>query len=437
MASSRRVVITGFGLISPLGNSPEALWQSLVEGRSGIDYLRSIPLDYLPTKIGGEAREFTGDVENFGQLDALTKRAIKKSLKVMCREIEMGVAAAQLAIQHGGLKSGEYDPDRVGTIYGSDYILTAPEEFTNGVRKCLNEKGEFDFNKWADSGLHEMTPLWLLKYLPNMPASHIAIFNDFRGPNNSITVREASANLAIGEAYCTIMRDNADVIIAGATGTRVHSVRSLHVMLQEQMATENGDPRTACRPFDRDRTGMVMGEGAGAMVLEELASAQARGAKIFGEVVGYGSSTVNPNGVANYRVALRNSMNSALRTAKMKPEEIGHVHAHGLSTIKCDREEAESINDIFDNRSQRVPVTALKSYMGNLGAGSGTIELIASLLAMEQQKLFPVLNYQNADPACDINVAKTFEHAAGDSVMNTSVSLQGQASVILVRKFAG
>jgi 3-oxoacyl-[acyl-carrier-protein] synthase II len=431
MQSPRRVVITGLGLISPLGNDPQALWDALENQRSGIDYLQAIPHDHLPSKIGGESRDFHGEIEDFGTLEKDSMRAIKKGLRLMCREIEMGVAAAQLAIQHSQYQ-GTLHPDRVGTIYGCDYILTGPEEFTNGVRKCRNGSGEFDFSQWAEQGIGEVTPLWLLKYLPNMPASHIAIYNDFRGPNNSITLREASANLAIGEAFCTIQRGNADMIIAGSTGTRVHAVRSLHVSLQEQLASNNGDPKAACRPFDRERTGMVMGEGAGALVLEELSSALARNARIYGEVIGYGSSTVNQNGIAKYGTALKNSIASCLRTGKVTADEIGHINAHGLSTIKCDHEEGVTINSIFGNQK---PVVAMKSYMGNLGAGSGTVELIGSLLALEHDQLFPVLNFQQADPGIDINIVTTNDVSAGASVLKTNVTLQGQASAILIRKF--
>lgn len=432
----RRVVITGTGLISPLGNSADALWDALASGRSGVEPLTSLPTDDFPASFGAEARDFTGDIGDFGPLEKSMQRTIKKNLKVMCREIEMGVASAQLALTDAGLKPGIYDPDRTGAVYGSDYILTLPEEFTAGIRKCLDENGVFDFSRWAEKGLPEVTPLWLLKYLPNMPASHIAIYNDLRGPNNSITLREAAANLAIGEAFNTILRGSADTMIAGATGTRIHPLRTIHVMLQDEVAVNGVAPEKAARPFDLNRTGMVIGEGAGAVVLEELATAQARGANILGEVVGQGSSTVmDRNGVAKFDVALKNAMQQALRVAGMSPDDIGHVHAHGLSTHIGDVQESQAINAVFGQRAQRVPVTAAKSYFGNLGAGSGVVELIASVLAINKGQLFPVLNYETPDPECAISVVQSHDVTPGDSFINVNVTPQGQASAVVVRRF--
>ena len=231
-STARRVVITGVGLISPLGNTPEDLWESLRAGRSGVRPLERVPPQFLPIRCGAEAREFTGRIEDFGPLEKSVQRTIRKGLKVMCREIQMGVAAAQRALLHAGLPPGSYDPDRTGVVYGSDYIMTMPDEFTEGIRECLDEQRHFEFQRWATQGLPKLTPLWLLKYLPNMPASHIAIYNDLRGPNNSLTLREASSNLAVGEAYCTIARGSADILVAGATGTRIHPLRTLHVALQ-------------------------------------------------------------------------------------------------------------------------------------------------------------------------------------------------------------
>ena len=261
MSSSRRVVITGQGLVSPVGNSPQLLWDALTNGRSGVAPLERFAADFLPTSFGGEARDFQGQIDDFGPLEKMMKRNIKKGLKVMCREIEMGVAAAQLALSDAGLAAGDYDPDRTGAIYGTDYIMTMPEEFSSGIQNCLNDQGQFEFERWAEEGLPKVTPLWLLKFLPNMPASHIAIYNEFRGPNNSITMREAAANLAIGEAFCLIVRNAADIFVTGATGTRIHPLRTVHICLQEEIAINGVAPEKASRPFDRDRTGMVLGEG--------------------------------------------------------------------------------------------------------------------------------------------------------------------------------
>jgi 3-oxoacyl-[acyl-carrier-protein] synthase II len=273
-------------------------------------------------------------------------------------------------------------------------------------------------------------PLWLLKYLPNMPNSHIAIFNDFKGPNNALTVREASSNLAIAEAYTTIERGAADIMIAGATGTRVHPVRTTHFVLQEEVSPGDGDPTQASRPFDRDRNGSVLGEGAGALILEELEHAKSRGATIWGEVVGYGSSTVlDIAGGAKIREAIRNVLRQSLRTAGWKPSDVGHIHAHGLSSRGGDVAEAEAIREVFDDAP--IPVTAAKSFFGNLGAASGVVEACVSLLAMANGSLPPILNYQTPDPACPIHAARSGA-VPGESFVSVNVTPLGQASAIAI-----
>ena len=263
----RRVVITGMGTVCPLGLTLEDVWAGLLAGTSAMGPLESFPAEGLPLHYAAEARCFTGEIDNFGPLDAEKKKAIRKGLKVMCRESQMAVAAAQRALYGCGLGADQHQPERFGCVFGSDYMLTLPEDFTAGVAKCRNASGDFDFQRWAVDGMPQLTPLWLLKYLPNMPASHIAIYNDLRGPSNSITVREASGHLAIGEATVTIQRGAADMMLAGATGTRVHPMKTVHCLQSEQVALGNGllenvPPAGWSRPFDKARQGMVLGEGA-------------------------------------------------------------------------------------------------------------------------------------------------------------------------------
>jgi 3-oxoacyl-[acyl-carrier-protein] synthase II len=431
---SQRVVVTGFGLVSPLGNSPDSLWQALSTGTSGVRPLASLPPDYLPTSFAAEAWDFGGEIDNFGPLDKEKQKTIRKALKMMCREIQTGVAAAQLALAHSRIALAACDPDRVGVNFGSDYMMTVPEEFSAGVGRCRDEAGRFDFNRWGGDGMSQLQPLWLLKYLPNMPASHIAIVNDLRGPSNSLTLREASANLALGEAMTIIRRGAADVLIAGATGTRVHPLRSVHVMLQEELANSGVEPAKASRPFDLDRSGMVLGEGAGAVVLERLDRAQARGATIYGEIVGQGSSSVaTRNLVGQCDRALANVMRMALRSAGMSPSDVGHIHAHGLSTRSSDAAEARAIVEVFGAQANQPPVVAAKSYFGNLGAGGGIVELIASLLALREGRLFPILNYDTPDPQCPVRAVRDHATPPGQSVLNVNVTPQGQAAAVIVR----
>lgn len=441
----RRVVITGAGLISPLGNRKETLWEALCEKRSGVDQLTRLPGDVLPSPVGGEAREFTGDIGDYGPLEKQQMRAIKKGRKLMCREIEMGVASAQLALHDAGLALDSIDSDRAGVVFGSDYIMSAPDEFVKGIRQCRDEQGNFEFSKWGNVGLEKVEPLWLLKYLPNMPASHIAIYNDFRGPSNSITLREASSNLSVAEAVTTIRRGAADVMLAGSTGTRLHQMRTLHVSLQEQLAQAHEDPGLSCQPFDKNRTGMVLGEGAGAIVLETLASAQERGVPILGEVVAYASTCVSRRGqddagkgrasiAADYQQAIANVIGQLLKSAGVSPDDVGHYNAHGQATLRADQEEASAVSSAFAGRSTEMPVIAVKWGMGNLGAGSGMVELIASLMALQNERLFPVASYQTPDPNCPVSVVTDGNSPSGDSFITCNVTPQGQASGLLIRR---
>jgi 3-oxoacyl-[acyl-carrier-protein] synthase II len=433
----RRVVITGIGLVSPLGSTKESLWDALHQARSGVGPLTVLPPCALPIHVAAEAKQFTGEIEDFGPLEKEAKKQIRKGLRVMCRECQMGVAVAQLALADAAIEMGKIDPDRIGVSYGTDYMLSVPEDFAEGIQQCLNSEGKFEFPRWGGEGRLKMSPLWLLKYLPNMPASHVAIFNDLRGPSNSLTLREAGSNLAVGEAYQIIRRGNADVMVCGATGTRLHAMKTMHACSQEEVAAGNGDPTKASRPFDRDRNGMVLGEGAGAVIIEELAHAQARGATIYGEIVAASSrAAAAPRLVARRKLALANVLLALLQDSGCRPEDIDHLNAHGLSTRSCDAEEAQAIAEAFGPRVRTLPVVAPKSYFGNLGAGSGMVELIASLLALSAGVLFPTLNYETPDAECAIHVVRDNATPAGKRFINLNVTPQGQASGVIVQQLA-
>jgi 3-oxoacyl-[acyl-carrier-protein] synthase II len=471
----RRVVITGIGVICPLGNSPEKMWEHLSTGRTGIDTLQNFPKLESLINYGGEAKQFTGQIDDFGTLRKDQKKAIRKGLKVMCRETMMAVAAAQHAISDSGYESEEalarnpdcQNPERAGVVFGSDYMLSQPQDLCDGMVHCGVRQNDFQFSRWGTDGLSQMNPLWMLKYLPNMPGSHIAIFNDLRGPNNSLTLREIAGIMAIREAAQTIQRNHADRMVAGATGTRIHPFKTIHAIFSEQLADPTLPPERAARPFDQNRTGMVIGEGAAALVLEELESARSRGATIYAEILGTGSSTVTDSNLCSQRqVALVNAMRSALvgpglvdtglvdtgnhgtngtslenLTASDSPRQrqaiqaataLGHLNAHGLGTQQSDVEEARAIVELFGHRSQPIPVVAVKSYFGNLGAASGIVELIASLLALREGRLFPSLNYDTPDSQCPLKVATGNDTPAGQSFLKSSVTPQGQAAALHV-----
>ena len=420
-----RVVITGVGLISPLGSSADQLWAALSAGKSGITSRESGG----PPQIVAEAGSFSGAIGDFGDLEGPQKKAIRKGLKLMCRETQMAVASAQLAIANAGA-SESFDPERVGVVLGSDYMLTMPEDYADAISKCA-DSGEFDFNRWGDDGLGDMQPLWMLKYLPNMPASHIAIYNDLRGPNNSLTLREASGLAAIGEAVRIIARGGADRMIAGATGTRVLPMQAIHALQTEAIAS--GNHETASRPFDLNRTGMVCGEGAAMVVLETLEAAKSRGATIWGEVLGYGASVVaDRNLVGKNEVALANALAAALDDAEAKPSDLGHINAHGLGAPEADKAEATALRAVLGNETDQTPVLGLKSYFGNLGAGSGVVELIGSLLAMKEGVLPATLNYETPDPDCPLNVAQEQGISPGNTFASINTTPQGQAAAVCI-----
>lgn len=431
----RRVVITGLGIISALGNTKEELWDALCQGRSGV---RSMPEEMasFPTRVAAPT-SFQGDIEDFGPLEKEQKKAIRKGLKVMCRECQLGIAAAQRALADAGLTLGKYDPTRTGIAFGSDYMVTLPEEFSAPVSQCVNGGRTFEFSRWPVEGLPKMSPLWLLKYLPNMPASHLAIYNDLQGPNNSITLREASGNVAIAEAAATIRQGRADIMLCGATGTRLHPLKTIHAFQQEEVSPGDDEPARTPRPFDRQRTGMVLGEGAGAVIIEELSSAEARGATIYAEVItGASSSVVGQRLVARRDVAMRNVLAGVLRQSGVSADEIGHLHAHALSTRSGDAEEARAISEVFGGRREPLPVVAAKSFFGNPGAGSAMIELAASVLALNHGRLFRVLNYEESDPECPVAAVTSADTPPGKSFVNLNVTPQGQASAVLVQRLA-
>jgi 3-oxoacyl-[acyl-carrier-protein] synthase II len=433
--SNRRVVITGLGVISPLGNSVADFWDALCAGRSGVTPLTILPPIPDLVTFAGQCTNFNGEIENFGELDKEMKKSIRKALKVMCRETIMAVAAAQQAMTDAKLAADAVSPDRSGIVYGSDYMLSPPEDFASAMIKCGASDGKFSYADWGQSGLGDMNPLWMLKYLPNMPASHIAIINDLRGPNNSLTLREVSSMMAVREAMQTIQRGHADLMLAGSTGTRVHSFKTVHAVQTEQLANPGSEPAEASRPFDANRTGMVVGEGAGAVVLEEYESAKKRGATIYGELVGSGSSIVtNSRLEPNQKQAFANAARTALAEANISGSELGHVNAHALGTKDGDAAEAAALGEVLGEARKSVPVTAAKSYFGNLGAGSGVVELVASTLALYHDKLFRTLNYTTPDAACPVNVVATDGTSAGSSFLKLSITPQAQAAAVVVKK---
>lgn len=432
--AERHVVITGMGVISPIGTGVDEFWNSLNTGKSGIAPIELLSYSAVPGHIAGEVRNF--NASKF----AKTKEQ-KKGIKVMCREIQLGVASASLALDHSGLvlengdgKERTIEPERLGVDFGANLMLSPLEDLSDACFACIDETtNKFQYDRWGDKGMGKMFPLWLLKYLPNMPACHIGIAADARGPNNSITLDEASGNLVLGEALRVIARGSADVMIAGSTGTRLHAVKTLHACMWDKLADVTGNPAEACRPFDLNRTGQVVGEGACTLILEDAEHAAKRGAKVLGKVLGTGSACVlNKEGKADITRALVLAMKSALKDARLQPGDIGHINAHAMGTRESDLQEAKAIHEVFGAYGRQVPVTALKSYLGNSGSGCGTLELAGSIAALQHGVVPPTLNYRTPDPEIALNVVAGKPLAVSNKVfLKINVTRQGQASALV------
>ena len=374
--------------------------------------------DQMPVRFGGEVDDFE------------PKQYVKprKSLKVMSRDIQFAYTAADLACLDAKLDAGSVDPERLGVVLGADMMYCDLGEIADAYRGCMVD-GTFDFSRWGERAFDEMHPLWLLKYLPNMPACHVGIARDARGPTNSITLAEASSLLAVAEGMRAIERGKADAMIVGGAGSRLHPT-SLAFRSDRLLSHRNDDPTRACRPFDAHRDGMVNGEGAGVFVIESRTHAEARGAKIIARLLGYANHCEPPtNGRPPEGTAIRASITGALRAAGLKADQIGHVNAHGLSTPDHDRVEAQAIHDCLGD----VWVTAPKSFFGDLGAGTGAVEMAASLVAIEDQRVPVTLNYEQSDPLCPVNVVHGEAQAVESStalVMNQTT--MGQAVTVAI-----
>lgn len=387
MNGSPEVVITGLGIVSPIGIGIEAFIESLRLGRSGVEPLSPYSELGISPHLGARIHDFDPE-----------KYVHRKTLKVMSREIQSAYAAADLALQHAGLAKGAIDPDRFGIVLGSEMLYGKIDELADAFRHCAPDE-KFHFDRWGKAAMHDIFPLWMLKYLPNMAACHVGIAHDARGPNNTIMQGENSSLMALMEAASYIQRGLADVAIAGGTGSRI-SEAALPFRGTLDVSLSKDEPTTVSRPFDANRSGMVIGEGAGSLVLESRQHAERRGAKIWARVAGYASRTEQGHREAMNGQSIRNAIRGALQSAGIEPSAVGHVNAHGASTLRDDRIEAAAIQDQLGD----VPVTALKSYFGYLGAGSGAIELAASVWSLTSGEVPPTLNYTSPDPECDIRV---------------------------------
>jgi 3-oxoacyl-[acyl-carrier-protein] synthase II len=423
--SRRRVVITGLGLVTPIGQGRDSFWQSLERGRSGVRRIQAFDPSALPTQFGGE-------VPGFDPKDYLDKKE-RKHLKMMVRSIQLAVAGAKLAVEDARIDKEQIDPARFGVEFGSAVIPSELGELAAAARASANGRALVDLEKWGEVGIPLIPPMWMLNHVPNMMACHVSILHNAQGPNNTITQSDVASLLALGEAYRIIDRDKADLILTGGADTKISPISFVRHCLFGALSRRNDAPEKACRPFDRSRDGQVLGEGAGILVIEELEHARRRGASIYAELVGF--STAFDRGCCGRGLA--RAIRGALAEAGIGVEDIDHVNAHGASTCDGDAWEARAINEVFSDQHPATPVFAPKSYFGDLGAGSGTTELAASLLALDRGSIPPTLNHEETDPACPVTVLRVVQPVTRQYVLKISLTEMGQCAVVVLRKWPG
>ena len=317
--------------------------------------------------------------------------------------------------------------------FGSGLIATDLTEIADAAQiSSQGEAGTVDLLRWGELGLPIIQPLWMLKYLPNMLACHVSILHNAQGPNNSITESDVASLLALGETFRILGRGGADLFLTGGAESKINPLSMVRQCLFEPLSRRNEAPEKACRPFDRQRDGLVLGEGAGVFVVEDLEHARRRGARIYAEIVGFGAAFDSRRTGAG----LARAMQAALTEAGIGPDDLDHVNAHGLAAVESDIWEARAVLQVLGSCRQPVPVLAAKSYFGNLGAGSGTVELAASILALHHGLLPPTLNYEEPDPACPLPVtAGAPRPVTRAHVLKVNFTPMGQCAAVVIRKW--
>ncbi|MCM8540241.1 MAG: beta-ketoacyl-ACP synthase II [Lentisphaeraceae bacterium] len=413
MGFDRRVVITGIGVIASNGNNVNEFWDALKSGKSGIGRITHFdPAEYR-CQIAGEVKGFDVD-EYFG----------KKEARGMDRFCHFAMKAADEAIEMAGVSSDNYDPHRIGVLIGSGI----------GGLKTLEENVESLITK----GPKRVSPMLIPKMIGDMSSGLVSIRHGFRGPNYTAVSACASGTHAIGEAWWTIKRGDADIMITGGAEAAITPVGIAGFSSMRAMSTRNDDPTTASRPFDQDRDGFVMAEGSGVLVLESLESAQARGAEIIAEFIGYGATgdaTHITTPAADGSGASR-AIEIALKHAGIDKDEVTYINAHGTSTPYNDKFETLAIKNVFGDRAYKIPVSSTKSMTGHALGTAGAWETIACALAVKNNVVPPTINYTTPDPECDLDYVPNEAREADMNVaLNINLGFGGHNATGLVKKF--
>ncbi len=378
---NRRVVITGVGVVSPVGNDVKTFWNNLLNGVSGVEHIPYFDTDPFTSKIAGIVKDFHPE-----------ERIEKKLLRRMDKFVQFAAFATHEALEMAGLlDSKDYDPERAGVVIGSGI----------GSTYQLQENARILFEK----GPMRISPFFIPMMIADMASGQVAILHNLQGPNFCVTTACASGAHSIGEAYRWIKHGYADVMIAGGTEAAVTELAVGGFCVMRALSTRNDEPQRASRPFDAERDGFVIAEGAGILILEELEHAKKRGAKILAEIVGYGASgdayhitAPHPEG----RGAAQ-AIKMALEEAGITPEDIDYINAHGTSTKLNDTMETKAIKAVFGERAYKIPVSSTKSMIGHTLGAAGGIESVATVMSIIDQKVHPTINYENPDPECDLD----------------------------------
>ena len=411
MMERKRVVITGMGVVTPIGSGKDQFWNALVEGRSGVDLVTRFDTSDFKTKIGAEIRDF--DPQQYG--------ITPKDAKRMDLFTQYGVAAASLAIEDAALELAEYN-DRVGTIIGTGIggLMTLEEE----KRKLVESRNP-----------SRVSPFLIPMMMPNAINAYVSIMHKLTGTSPCPANACATGSYALIYACKDIALGDFDVIISGGSEAILTEIAASSFANMKALSRNNEDPKGACRPFDKERNGFVIGEGAGVMVLESLEHAIKRGARIYAEIVGYATNTdayhiTAPDpGARMVRKAILDSLNMA----DLEPKDVDYINAHGTSTKLNDKSEAMAIGEVFGD--YKVPVSSTKSMIGHLIGAAGSVEAIASALAIENQMIPPSLNYETPDPEVDLNVITESTPANLRVVMNNSFGFGGHNAVMILKKY--
>jgi 3-oxoacyl-[acyl-carrier-protein] synthase II len=425
-----RVVITGIGWVTPMGHSIEGVWKRLLKGESGIARTTLFDASTFPTSISAEVKDYrlADFVPDLSQHEGVG------------RNTSFAMGACAQAWKDAKLDAADLDLDRVGIYLGSGEGSLDFDAFTTAnLSSWKPESNAVDTVKWGELARELMNTTRELEQEPNMPLSHLALMTGARGPALNCLTACAASTQAIGEATEILRRGDADVMIGGGAHSMIHPFGVTGFNRLTALSTANEEPPRASRPFDANRGGFVLGEGAGTVILETLEHAQSRGARILAEVAGYGSTAdafritdQDPQGMGAI-VAMR----EALADAKLSPEQVHYINAHGTGTKENDGNETLAIKEVFGARARNIPVSSIKSMMGHLIAAAGAVEMICCVLAIRDNVLPPTMNLETHDPECDLDyVPNAARKAKVDVAMSNSFGFGGQNDTIIVRRFA-